>query len=120
MIEPRLTATVVDGLLSVMRHLRIIEGAPSPAKQPWFIQQRVNLTSEHDGMFYPLAQAGWYVTPGTLLGYVTDFHGRRLQEITATEPGPLLTIIATPPVKKGETIAVIASTMTRAAGSPPQ
>jgi uncharacterized protein len=117
-IDPKSITTVVDGLLSVMRHLRMIDGAPLPAKHPWFIQRRVNLAAEHDGIFYPLVQAGWYVTAGTLLGYITDFHGQRLQEVTATEPGPLLVIISTPAVNKGETIAVIASTITPAAGDP--
>lgn len=110
LIEPKTIALVMDGLLSVMRHLRIVQGEPAPVKQPWFIQRRVNLGAEHDGIFYPLVIAGSYVTRGMLLGYVTDFHGKRLQEILATEAGPLLSIITTPAVKKGETIVVIAVT----------
>lgn len=108
LIEPKNIALVVDGLLSVVRQLRMLEGDPSPSRQPWFIQRRVSLASEHDGIWYSLVAAGSYVSRGMLLGYVTDFHGRRLQEVVATEPGALLSIVATPPIKKSETIAVIA------------
>jgi uncharacterized protein len=107
-IEPKNIAMVVDGLMSVMRHLRMLEGEPARAKEPWFISRRVYSTSEHDGIFYALVAAGAHVPRGTLLGYVTDFHGRRVQEVVASDAGALLSIVATPPIKKGETIAVIA------------
>ena len=108
LIEPRNISTVVDGLLSVMRHLRMLAGEPLRPASPWFIQRRVNLAADDDGIFYPLVRAGAYVTKGMRLGYVTDFHGRRTQDIVATETGAVLSIVATPPVKRGETIAVIA------------
>jgi predicted deacylase len=108
LIEPRNISTVVEGLLSVMRHLRMLDGEPLRPASPWFIQRRVNLAADDDGIFYPLVHAGAYVTKGMRLGYVTDFHGRRTQDIVATEIGAVLSIVATPPVKRGETIVVIA------------
>lgn len=108
LIEPKNITTVVDGLLSVMRHLRMLDGEPSRPASPWFIQRRVNLAADDDGIFYPLVRAGAYVTKGARLGYVTDFHGVKTQDVVATEAGAVLSIIATPPVKRGETIVVIA------------
>ena len=108
LIEPKNIATVVDGLLSVMRHLRMLEGEPFRARQPWFIQRRVSVAADQDGIFYPLVAAGAHVAKGMRLGYVTDFYGRTVQEVVATETGAVLSIIATPPVKKGETLVLIA------------
>jgi predicted deacylase len=108
LIEPKAMTIVVEGLVSVMRHLRMLDGDPSPSREPWFIQRRVSLASDHDGIWHSLIAAGTYVSRGMRLGYVTDFHGRQVQEVIATEAGALLSIVATPPIKKGETIAVIA------------
>ena len=38
---------------------------------------------------------------------ISDYHGNELETITASESGVLLVFIATPPVNKGEDIAVI-------------
>lgn len=108
LVEPANISLVVNGLVSVLRHLGIVEGDPAPARAPWFITRRASLAAEQDGIFYPLVEAGTYVTRGMRLGYVTDFHGRLLQDLVAPAAGPVLSILSTPPVKAGETIAVVA------------
>jgi predicted deacylase len=108
LIEPELIDTVVNGLRSVMRYLKMIDGSLAPARQPRFITTRDNRTSEHDGILYTLVAAGAYVTAGQRLAYITDFHGRILQEVTAPQAGAVLVIVKTPAIKKGERVAVIA------------
>lgn len=108
LIEPRNIDTVVHGLLSVMRHLRMLEGDATPAPSPWFITRRDNLAAAHDGILTAHVPAGAYVTAGQRLASITDFHGRPLQEITAKNAGAVLSIITTPAVKRGETVAVVA------------
>jgi predicted deacylase len=109
LIEPQNLRTIIDGLTSVLpRHLRIVDGSPRPASRPWLISRRVNLAANQPGIFYPLVKAGACVEPGMRVGYITDFHGRRVQELAASEAGAILSIFATPPANAGDTIAVIA------------
>jgi|GEM_PF-5526372 len=45
-----------------------------------------------------------------LLGYLTDFHGRKVFEARAPKDGLLLLIVTAPPIQKGETVAIVART----------
>jgi predicted deacylase len=110
LIEPKNLTTILEGLMSVMRHLRMLDGEPNPAKQPWFITRRINLAADQDGLFYPVVHAGDFVPKGTSLGYLTDFHARRTQEVVAPESGAVLSIFATPAANKGDTLVVLAAT----------
>ena len=112
LIEPRNIELVVSGSLSVMRYLKMLPGDPAPAPEPWFITVRDNLASEHDGIVYPVVSAGAYVTAGQRLAYITDFHGRRVQEIIAKRAGAVLVLVTTPAIRKGETVAVVGVTST--------
>lgn len=107
-IEPESTATITRGLFSVLRHLQMLPGTPKPAAKPRFVTERRELEAEQDGLFYPLVKAGAVVTAGTRLGFITDFHGARVQEVTAPESGTVLTLVATPAISRGETIATLA------------
>ena len=61
------------------------------------------------GIFYPTVQRGYTVAKGTLLGRITDFHGRTIEEIRAPFDGEMLYVVATPPVTKGEPLGMIGS-----------
>ncbi|MCY3745498.1 MAG: succinylglutamate desuccinylase/aspartoacylase family protein, partial [Acidobacteria bacterium] len=110
LIEDRTIAPIVDGVLSVMRDLGMAPGDPDPTENPLFIRERAYATSEHDGVWEPdpLVKAGQYVAKGARLGVVRDFHGNPLAEIRAPASGMMLILLGTPPVNRGETIAVIA------------
>ena len=45
-----------------------------------------------------------------VLGYLTDFYGRKVFTAKAPEDGLLLLIVTAPPVQKGETVAIVAQT----------
>lgn len=107
LVEQHNVDRIVDGVLSVMRHLQMIDGAPAAAVAPWFIDERSNLTADQDGIFYPAVRAGEFVRGGMPLGYITDFYGRRVQEIAASHTGVILGMIASPPVRKGDTLVTI-------------
>ena len=46
---------------------------------------------------------------GSRIGHITDFHGRVIEEVVASFDGEILYIIGTPPVSKGEPVAMIGS-----------
>ena len=52
-------------------------------------------------------QTGDYVSYGTKLGAIKDFHGNELEVISAPASGILLILFGTPPVNKGDNIVVI-------------
>ena len=92
----------IDGILSVMRLFRMIEGSPLIPFEPVWIDLYEVITSQTDGLFYPLAEMGHYVVKGQTVGRVTDFLGQVKEEVRAPFSGILLYIINTPPISKGE------------------
>ena len=104
-VEPEDVEALVRGCLSVMRHLKMLPGAPTPVASPVWISSIKGVTSEQAGVFYPLVKRGSYVAKGTPLGYVTDFFGRTVFEAQAPEAGVVLYLCAVPSMKKGDTIA---------------
>jgi len=95
------------GVINVMRHLKMIEGQPQMVEHPMFIDRSVVLRSDETGIFYPLVEKGHTVAKGALMGYVTDFFGKRIYELRAPFAGEVLYILGTPPVSKGEPLAMI-------------
>jgi uncharacterized protein len=90
------------GVLGVMRHLKMLEGAPEMVEHPLFLDRSEVLRSDATGIFYALVERGHSVGKGSLLGYVTDFFGRRTLELRAPFAGDVLYILGTPPITKGE------------------
>jgi hypothetical protein len=68
------------------------------------------LRSSANGIFYAAVERGHTVAEGTLIGRVTDFHGKVLEEVRAPFAGEILYVIGTPPISKGEPIAYVGST----------
>ncbi|HKE02479.1 MAG TPA: M14 family metallopeptidase [Blastocatellia bacterium] len=95
------------GVMSVMRLLKMIEGQPQIVEHPMFIDRSDVLRSDETGIFYPLVEKGHTVAKGTLMGYVTDFFGKRIYELRAPFAGEVLYILGTPPVSKGEPLAMV-------------
>ncbi len=92
----------IEGILSVMRLFRMIEGAPMNIADPVWIDRYEVVYSQTEGMFYPQAEMGHYVVKGQRVGMVTDFLGNIKEELKAPFSGILLYIINTPPTSKGE------------------
>jgi predicted deacylase len=95
------------GVMNVMRHLKMVEGQAQMVEHPLFIDRNEVLRSTVTGIFYPLVECGHTVAEGTLLGYVTDFFGKRLLELHAPFGGEVLYVLGTPPVNQGEPLAMI-------------
>lgn len=98
---------LVQGTLSVMRYLKMLQGSPSNVEHPVWIEKVVPLVSEQTGIFYPLVKRGTYVQEGLKVGYVTDYVGRLLFEARAPASGVVLYICSVPSMKKSETICNI-------------
>jgi predicted deacylase len=100
-------ALLVNGTLSVMRHLKMLPGTPRPVENPVWIDHLADVPSQQTGIFYPLVRRGAYVSAGMKLGYVTDYLGRTVFEARAKEAGVVLYVRAVPSINAGETIASV-------------
>jgi len=98
---------LVNGTLSVMRHLKMLSGAAAPADNPVWIDHLADVAAEQGGIFYPLVKRGAYINAGTKIGYVTDYVGKTLFEARAKESGVLLYVRAVPSINKGDAVASV-------------
>jgi predicted deacylase len=106
-VEPDDVKALVDGSLSVMRYLKMMEGAPATIDAPVWIERVAGLTSDVNGVFYPAVKRGTYVQKGMAIGRITDYLGKTIFEAKAPESGVVLFIRAVPSTVKGDTIANI-------------
>jgi len=98
---------LVDGCVNVMRYLKMMDGPPAMVESPVWIERIASITSDVNGIFYPLVTRGAYVQKGMKVGYVTDYLGKTVLEARAPESGVVLFVRAVPSMTKGETIANI-------------
>jgi uncharacterized protein len=98
---------LVDGSVNVMRYLKMLDGLPAMVASPVWIERIAPITSDVNGIFYPLVKRGTYVEKGMKVGYVTDYLGKTILEAKAAESGVVLFIRAVQSMTKGETIANI-------------
>ncbi len=98
---------IVNGVMNLLRHLKMMEGEAVFLKSPIIIRDRPSVISPQDGIFYPLKSSGEYVSEGMKVGYITDFFGENPIDVVANASGIILYMIGTPPISKGETVVRI-------------
>ena len=109
-IDPLALEKLADGLNRILAHLGMIDRQyPAPNNQR-IIYDRESIKSPMDGSWVPLKSAGESVVSGELLGYVTDWFGKTVFEARSPKNGLLMLRLSAPPVRQGETLAVVAST----------
>ena len=80
---------------------------PDPVQHVVWIDRSEVLTSKYTGIWYPEVERGHTVAQGTLIGRVTDFFGKTVQEIRAPFGGEVLYVVGTPAMNEGEPVAFI-------------
>jgi predicted deacylase len=106
-VDEESIALVERGVAGLLRHLAMRgDGPPPVAAAIWLTRSEV-LRSGSTGIFYADVERGHTVAKGTRLGRVTDFHGKVLEEVLAPFDGEILYVVATPPITKGEPVAMI-------------
>jgi predicted deacylase len=108
-VDEEAIALVLRGVAGVLRHLRMRDDGPAPVEAPIWIAQESVLRAGATGLFYPMVQREQRVATGDLVGRVTDFHGRTIEEIRAPFGGEILYVVSTPPITKGEPVAMVAA-----------
>ena len=98
---------LANGCFNVMRYLKMLPGIVTPVANPVWIEKVETVSSEQNGIFYPLVKRGTYVQQGMKIGYVTDYLDRPLFDAKAPVSGIVLYVNALPTITKGGTIANI-------------
>lgn len=98
---------LIRGTRNVMRQLKMLPGTVAPVEHPLWIGRYTVLTSDIDGIFYPLVGPEAYVKQGMIIGYMTDFTGQKIRDIPSPLTGVIIYIGAVPSMKKGDNIGYI-------------
>src|ERR1700691_1774658 len=98
---------LIRGSLDVMRCLKMLPGTPASMEHPVWVGNISMLVSDRDGVFYSLVSPQMYVQQGMKIGYLTDFFGVKVQDITAPVSGIVLYVGAVPSMRKGDNISYI-------------
>jgi predicted deacylase len=109
LLDDESLALVERGIAGVVRHLGMRRTGPSPVASPVWIERDEVLRARVTGLFYAAVTPGATVTAGARIGHITDFHGRTLEEVVAPFAGEIFYVVATPPVSRGEPLAMVAA-----------
>jgi hypothetical protein len=98
------------GVWGLLSYLKMMELPPyetlSPDQVVWFDSYEV-LRSSETALFRAFVKPGNTVAKGTLLGILNDFFGVKVAEVRAPFAGEVLYVVSTPPVSKGEPLALV-------------
>ncbi len=108
-VDDESIALIQQGVAGLMRHLGMRTDGPPPVATPVWIKQNEVLRASQTGLFSAAVKKGERVTKGAKIGTITDFHGNVIEEIRATFDGEVLYVIGTPPISKGEPVAMVGS-----------
>ena len=98
------------GVAGLLKHLKMRSDGPAPVSAPVLLERTEVLRSGFTGIFYPLVEKGQTVAQNAIIGRITDFHGKVLEEIRAPFAGEILYVVGTPAMNKGEPVGFIGAT----------
>jgi len=106
-VDDESIALVERGVAGLMRHLGMRAAGPEPVAAAIWIERNEVLRAGFTGIFTAAVERGHTVATGTLVGRITDFHGRIVEEIRAPFDGEIMYVIGTPPITQGEPVAMV-------------
>jgi predicted deacylase len=104
-------ARIERGVWGLMKHLAMTTTGPDPVTAPVMLERSEVLRSSFTGIFHAAVEKGQTVAAGAVIGRVTDFHGKLLEEIKAPFAGEILYVVGTPAMNKGEPVGYIGTTV---------
>jgi len=104
---PELVRKNVDGVMNLLRHLKMLPGEEQPPQPTVWLGEYSVITSPADGLFIASVKGGNTVAAGGVLGQLVDFFGEPIETIRAPFAGMVNYVIATPPMRKGEPVAMV-------------
>ncbi|MEK7667802.1 MAG: succinylglutamate desuccinylase/aspartoacylase family protein [Gemmatimonadota bacterium] len=97
----------VDGVGRLLRWLGMVPGTMQLPQRVRYLHRFEVLRSPETGTWHPAVRREQVVREGDLLGYLTDIFGDGRTEIRAPFGGEVLYVVATPPMSRGEPLAML-------------
>ena len=107
LVDEASVALIERGVGGLLKHLGMRSEGPAPVTTPVWIDSNEVVRAGATGIFYAAVTKGQTVRKGARIGHITDFHGRTVEEIVAPFDGQILYVIGTPPITKGEPVAMV-------------
>lgn len=101
------TGIAEQGVWNLLRHFEMIEGTNKATAAVVWLENYEVISSPETGIFKPLVKDGYVVAEGGVLGELLDFFGNKVADIKAPFTGVVNYIIVTPPITKGEPVAMM-------------
>jgi predicted deacylase len=95
------------GVYNLLRHLYMLDGEVQENEGVVWLTDYQVIASPETGVFSAAVRDGYAIAEGGLLGVLFDFFGDEIAEIRAPFAGVVNYVIATPPVSKGEPVAMV-------------
>jgi len=106
-LEEDSVKVLYDGMVNIMRQLKMIEGSATPVRKKTLLQHGSVVVPAAGGLFYPAVSCGDHVEAGTELGVVKDLRGSVKQTLTSPKKGVVLSLTPLMPVNPGEFVILI-------------
>ena len=107
-VDPEMVEFALKGIKNVMKTIGMLEGKPFVVENPTYLLDEYFLVSNSDGIFYSLVNKGDLVEEGALLGYITDYWGNKLEDLSAPFSGIVVKTFKAPAINKGENVIKMA------------
>jgi predicted deacylase len=108
-VEPGDVTMLVDGSLNVLGALHMIDRAVHPLKKPVWLFGGARVAADSAGMFFATVRRDTRVTKGSVVGYTTDYLGRKTADIRAPTDGVVTFIRGVPSMWPRATLVNIAT-----------
>jgi len=95
------------GIGNLMRHLGMLKGAPEANENVVWLSAYEVIESPATGVFQAAVRDGYAIAKNGLLGSLVDPFGEKITDIRAPFAGIVNYIVGTPPVSKGEPVAMV-------------
>lgn len=105
--EPDLVRKNTEGAMNLLRHLKMLPGMERPPQPTVWLGEFSVVPSPADGLFIAAVKGGQTIAKGGVLGHLFDFFGEPIETIRAPYAGMINYVIATPPMSKGEPVAMV-------------
>ena len=94
----------VNGLLRLMKHLKMREEAPISKGDLFFIQKSSWLRAKSGGLYHSFLRTGEFVEKGTVVGLITGPYGEFEHKMKAHVSGYVIAINNNPVVNRGDAL----------------
>jgi uncharacterized protein len=102
---------LIDGSLNVLGALGMIDRKVHPISRPFYVDAGSRVAAQSPGMFYATVGRGARVVKNQVIGYTTDYVGRRTGVIAAPVAGVVTFIRGVPSMWNGATLVNVSQVL---------